>query len=260
MVYSFMPRPIALITGATAGIGRATAAKLAKENFNLIVTGRRGKLLEQLAEELTRQCRVEIWPLRFDISKRAAVDAAFKSLPSAWRPIAVLVNNAGLALGREPIQEGNVDDWETMIDTNLKGLLYVTRLVLPQMVTANAGHIINLGSIAGKEVYPSGNVYSMTKHAVVALSKAMRLDLVAHNIKVTVINPGYVRTEFASVRYRGDQQKITAAYEGFQTLAPEDVAEAVYFALSRPAHVNIDEILLTPAAQASVVHIHRATA
>ena len=208
---------VALITGATSGIGKATALKAAEAGFNIIITGRRSDRLEQLAREIQEK-GVEVLPLHFDIRQQTAVQQAIENLTGNWRNIAVLVNNAGLAVGVSPIQEGVLDDWERMIDTNIKGLLYITRAVAPLMIANNAGHIVNLASIAGKEVYPGGNVYCATKHAVDALSKAMRTDMLKHNIKVTNIAPGMVETEFSIVRYKGDEEAARNVYKGMTPL------------------------------------------
>jgi 3-hydroxy acid dehydrogenase / malonic semialdehyde reductase len=240
-----------LITGATAGIGKATAQIFAQHKWNVIITGRRKNLLEELAEELQSEFGINVYSLNFDIQDRNQVEQAITSLKTDWKQIDVLVNNAGLALGRELFQSGNVDDWETMIDTNVKGLLYITKAVLPVMIARKSGHIINLSSTAGKEVYPAGNVYCATKHAVEALTKSLRIDLIEHSIKVTSISPGVVDTEFSKVRFKGDVSKAESVYKGYVPLYAEDVADAIYYAASRPAHVNISDILLTCTAQAN---------
>lgn len=236
-----------LITGATSGIGLATAKILATQAYRLILCGRRRERLEQLKKELA----TEVHLLAFDIRDRQAVTAALDSLPTDFKTIHVLLNNAGNAHGLAPIGEGNPDDWDAMIDINVKGLLYVSKAVIPQMMERREGHIINIGSIAGKEVYPKGNVYCASKHAVDALNKGMLQDLNPYGIKVTAINPGLVETEFSLVRFKGDSERADAVYQGFQPLLPEDVAEVILFALSRPAHVNIGDLLLLPTAQAS---------
>jgi 3-hydroxy acid dehydrogenase / malonic semialdehyde reductase len=240
-----------LITGATAGIGKATAQIFAQHKWNVIITGRRKNLLEELAEELQSEFGINVYSLNFDIQDRNQVEQAITSLKTDWKQIDVLVNNAGLALGRELFQSGNVDDWETMIDTNVKGLLYITKAVLPVMIARKSGHIINLSSTAGKEVYPAGNVYCATKHAVEALTKSLRIDLIEHSIKVTSVSPGVVDTEFSKVRFKGDVSKAEGVYKGYTPLYAEDVADAIYYAASRPAHVNISDILLTCTAQAN---------
>ena len=225
---------IALITGATSGIGQATALKAAEAGFDVIITGRRNDRLQELAESI-RQKGADVLPLAFDIRQSGEVETAIRNLGGKWRDISVLVNNAGLAVGVAPIQEGVLDDWERMIDTNVKGLLYITRAVAPLMIARNTGHIVNLASIAGKEVYPGGNVYCATKHAVDALSRAMRTDMLKHHIKVTNIAPGMVETEFSIVRYKGDKEAADKVYQGMTPLTNEDIAETIIFAITRPA-------------------------
>ncbi|HKL07482.1 MAG TPA: SDR family NAD(P)-dependent oxidoreductase [Bacteroidales bacterium] len=242
---------IALITGATSGIGRATAKKLAQNNFDVIITGRRQELLEDLKEEIESESSGRVNILKFDVRNKEEVDKAIDSLPSDWEDIKVLVNNAGLAVGLSHINDGVVDDWERMIDTNIKGLLYMSRKISPRMVEKKQGHIINIGSTAGREVYEKGNVYCSTKHAVVALSQAMRIDMLKHKIKVTVINPGMVETEFSLVRFKGDNEKADKVYQGFTPLYGEDVADAVLYVVTRPEHVCINDIILTATAQAN---------
>ena len=251
-----MMNKIALVTGATSGIGKATASKLAGAGYDLIITGRRGDRLETFAEELRAQGR-EVLPLHFDVRDQQAVHEAITSLPEAWKQIDVLVNNAGLAVGTNPIQEGILEDWERMIDTNVKGLLYVTREVAPLMIARNGGHIVNLGSIAGKEVYPGGNVYCATKHAVDALSKAIRVDMLKHHVKVTNIAPGMVETEFSIVRYKGDEQAAKNVYNGVTPLSGEDIADTILFAVTRPAHVCLNDIVIMPTAQANSRDVNR---
>ncbi len=245
-------RKIALVTGATAGIGTAVAEILAENGYNLIITGRRKELLDELKSELGVKFKSDVLVLNFDIRDRAHTEAAIDNLPKPWKSIDVLINNAGLAAGLAPIQEGSVDDWDQMIDTNIKGLLYVTRKVAPLMVKRGSGHIVNISSIAAKEVYENGNVYCATKHAVDALTKGMRIDLVKHGIKVTSIAPGMVDTEFSLVRFKGDKTRADKVYEGLVPLSAHDVAEAIWFALSRPAHVNINDMLIMPTAQANI--------
>jgi 3-hydroxy acid dehydrogenase/malonic semialdehyde reductase len=242
---------IALITGATAGIGRATALLLARNEYNVIITGRRSELLDKLELEIRSKTSSEVLSLSFDVRDRSAVKAAVESIPENWKSIDILLNNAGLAAGFSHIHEGDIDDWEQMIDTNIKGLLYVTRAVSPGMVERKTGHIINIGSIAGKEVYEKGNVYCSTKFAVDALSRGMRIDLVDHGIKVTAIHPGAVETEFSIVRFKGDKQKADKVYEGMTPLYDKDIAEAILFIVTRPPHVNINDMLIMPTAQAS---------
>lgn len=250
---------VALITGATSGIGEATAHIFAQHNYRLIITGRRYDRLSRLSAHLTEKYNTAVLPLCFDVRNMDAATQALASLPLEWQQIEVLVNNAGLSLGLDPVHEGDIADWETMIDTNIKGLLYITRLIAPGMVSRKQGHIINIGSVAGKDVYLKGNVYCATKHAVDALSKAMRMDLLPHGIKVTQIAPGAVNTEFSTVRFHGDNERAASIYEGFEPLNAADVAEAVWFAASRPAHVNVNDMLLMPAAQASASQIFRKT-
>lgn len=249
-------KKIALITGATSGIGQATALKAAEAGFDIILTGRRQDRLEQLAEEI-RQKRSEVLSLCFDVRDAEAVKKAIENLDDKWKKIAVLVNNAGLAVGVSPLQEGILDDWERMIDTNIKGLLYVTRAVAPLMIQNNNGHIVNIASIAGKEVYPGGNVYCATKHAVDALSRAMRTDMLKHNIKVTNIAPGMVETEFSLVRYKGDATAAKNVYKGMTPLTNEDIADTILFAITRPAHVCLNDIVIMPTAQANSRDVKR---
>jgi len=242
---------IALITGATAGIGRATALLLARNEYDVIITGRRSELLDKLELEIRSKTSSEVLSLCFDVRDRKAVESAVKSIPENWKSIHILVNNAGLAAGFSSIHEGDIDDWEQMIDTNIKGLLYITRAISPGMVDRKAGHIINIGSIAGKEVYEKGNVYCSTKFAVDALTRGMRTDLVDYGIKVTAIHPGMVDTEFSIVRFKGNKKKAARVYDGLTPLYDNDIAEAVLFAVSRPPHVNINDMLIMPTAQAS---------
>jgi 3-hydroxy acid dehydrogenase / malonic semialdehyde reductase len=242
---------IALITGSTSGIGKATAELFAKNGYNIIITGRRKERLEEFSQQLKSNYKVDVLSLNFDVRNVMEVENAIISIPDEWKKINVLVNNAGLAVGLNSIQEGVIDDWERMIDTNVKGLLYVTRFLSPFMIENGFGHIINLGSIAGKEVYANGNVYCATKHAVDALNKGMRIDLLPHNIKVTAINPGMVDTEFSIVRFKGDDQRAKNVYKGMQPLKSEDIAETIYWVASRPAHVNINDIIIMPTVQAN---------
>ena len=241
---------IALITGATSGIGRAVADIFAENKYNLIVTGRRSERLQELKAALERQHGISVLALCFDVRDNDEVVRNIESLPVEWRNIDVLVNNAGLAVGLNHIQDGVLDDWERMIDTNIKGLLYVTRAVSPLMIARNSGHIVNICSIAGKEVYENGNVYCATKHAVDALSKAMRIDMLGHNIKVTNICPGAVETEFSIVRFKGDTQRAAGTYKGIEPLTGRDIAECIYFAVSLPKHVCINDMMIMPTAQA----------
>lgn len=240
----------ALITGATSGIGRAVADIFAENKYNLIVTGRRSERLQELKAALERQHGISVLAICFDVRDNDEVVRNIESLPVEWRNIDVLVNNAGLAVGLNHIQDGVLDDWERMIDTNIKGLLYVTRAVSPLMIARNSGHIVNICSIAGKEVYENGNVYCATKHAVDALSKAMRIDMLGHNIKVTNICPGAVETEFSIVRFKGDTQRAAGTYRGIEPLTGSDIAECIYFAVSLPEHVCINDMMIMPTAQA----------
>ncbi len=242
---------IALITGATSGIGKAVALKLAENGFDVIITGRRVKRLNELEKKIISKYNVKALSLNFDVRKKEEVFNAIDNLPKKWTDIDILVNNAGLALGMGTFDKGNIDDWEQMIDTNIKGLLYISRKISPGMIEKGRGHIINIGSIAGKEVYPSGNVYCSTKHAVDAITKAMRLDFVEYGIKVTQIAPGMVNTEFSQVRYNGDKEKADKVYEGLTPLYAEDIADAVLFAITRPKHVNINDMLIMATAQAN---------
>ena len=249
---------IALITGASSGIGEATAILLAKNNFDLIITGRRKERLKSLQDKIQAASPVKVLILNFDIRILAENEAAINSLPDEWRKIDVLINNAGLAAGFSNIQDGLVDDWERMIDTNIKGLLYMTRLVSNIMIENGKGHIINISSIAGKETYPMGNVYCASKHAVQSLTKGMRLDLLKHGIKVSSVSPGAVETEFSVVRFHGDSERAKQVYNGFTPLIAADIAETILFILTGPAHVNIDDILIMPTAQAYSRDFNRA--
>jgi NADP-dependent 3-hydroxy acid dehydrogenase YdfG len=247
----------AIITGATSGIGEATAHSFAKRGFGLILTGRRSKRLHNLAELLRNEYTVKVHSLEFDIRNSRATRTSIESIPPDFRPIDILVNNAGLALGLEPVQLGDVDDWDRMIDTNIKGLLYVTRAVSPLMVSRGKGHIINLGSIAGREVYENGGVYCATKHAVEALSKSMRIDMLEKGVKVTTVCPGATATEFSIVRFKGDDDKAKKVYEGYQALTPTDIAEIITWIVTLPEHVCINDILIMPTAQANAVKFVR---
>ena len=248
---------IALITGATAGIGEACAQIFAANKYNLVLAARRQDRLEKMAEKITEQYGVMVKTLVLDVRERNAVAEKLNWLPAEWKQVDVLVNNAGLCLGLDPIDKGDITDWDTMFDTNVKGLLYVTKTVSAWMVEQRSGHIINLGSIAAKEVYPNGNVYCATKHAVDALSKGMRIDLLPYNIKVTAIHPGPAETEFSEVRFKGDKERAKKVYTGYQALTAADIADVIWFAVSRPAHVNINDLLIMPAAQATATIINR---
>ncbi len=247
---------LTLITGATSGIGQACAEKFAANNHDLIITGRRESRLKELAEKLKKNYGIQVLPLSFDIRNKKEVDESVAKIPSDWK-VEILLNNAGLAAGLSPIQEGSVEDWEQMIDTNIKGLLYISKAIIPKMIEQGKGHIINIGSIAGKEVYPQGNVYCASKHAVDALTKGMRLDLLPHGIKVSQVAPGLVETEFSLVRFKGDTEIAEKVYQGYEPLKGEDVADAVYYIASLPPHVNINDLLIMPTAQANATTLHK---
>lgn len=246
---------IAVITGASSGIGWATAKALAREGMQLIICGRRAERLTQLAKELPQATAVQ--PLVFDVRDASAVQAAFASLPTDWQAIDILVNNAGNAHGRDPIHTGDLADWDAMIDSNVKGLLYVSRAVLPGMVARRSGHIVNIGSLAGKEVYPNGNVYCASKHAVDAITQGMRIDVNGTGVRVSAINPGLVQTSFSSVRFKGDEEAAAKVYDGYQPLQAEDVADIIAFTVTRPAHVNIADLLLLPTDQANSTTVNK---
>ncbi|MDA9554755.1 SDR family oxidoreductase [Pelobium sp.] len=245
---------IALVTGATSGIGKACAQVYAQNGYQLILTGRRADRLSELKEQLESDYPVKAYTLCFDVRDRNAVEENLQSLPSDLKNVSVLINNAGLSQGLDSLQNGSLDDWDTMIDTNIKGLLYVSKIVSNWMIKAKKGHIVNIGSIAGKEVYANGNVYCATKHAVDALNKAMRIDLLPHGIKVTGIHPGAVETEFSIVRFHGDTEKAAKVYEGYDPLVAQDIAETIYFTTSRASHVNINDLVIMPTAQASAFY------
>jgi 3-hydroxy acid dehydrogenase / malonic semialdehyde reductase len=244
-----------LITGATAGIGEASAEIFAKNGYNLILTGRRMERLTKLEKKLKDKYKVKITTLNFDVRNYEEVKPAIASLTGEWKKINILINNAGLAVGLGTIDEGVIDDWDRMVDTNVKGLLYVSREVIPLLKEQGMGHIINIASIAGKEVYQKGNVYCATKHAVDALSRAMRIDLLPYRIKVTNIAPGAAETEFSLVRYKGDTEKAVNVYKGFEPLTAADIAEIIFFAATRPMHVCLNDIVIMPTAQANTVHL-----
>ncbi len=250
-------KKIVVITGATAGIGEACAHIFAKNGYQLILTGRRKDRLEKLSSALSSKCKSKVHCLSFDVRNFDETQAAINSLPKDWSQIDILINNAGLAAGFGPIQDGDINDWNQMIDTNQKGLLHVSKCIIPLMIARNAGHIINIGSIAGKEVYLNGNVYCATKAAVDAITKGMRIDLLKYGIKVTQVAPGAVETEFSLVRFHGDEAAAAKIYEGFTPLTAKDVADVVYFAANLPAHVNINDMIVVPTAQANTSHTHR---
>jgi len=248
---------IALITGATSGIGKSTAFEFAKHGYNLIITGRRQDRLTDLKNNLLNQFSIKVLDLCFDVRDSKQVETVLSNLPTEFKNIDVLVNNAGLAAGLASIQDGELNHWEQMIDTNIKGLLYVSKQIASIMIQNKKGHIINIGSIAGKEVYANGNVYCATKHAVDALNKGMRIDLLPHGIKVSSVNPGMVETEFSIVRFDGDEERAKKVYENIVPLKPEDVAETIYWMASRPAHVNINDIIIMPTIQANATTVLR---
>lgn len=248
---------IALITGATSGIGEACAHLFAQQGYHLILLARRDNLLQKLGDYLESNYAVEVKKIQADVRDKENINYVLETLPQNWKNIDVLINNAGLSQGLEPIDKGDPEDWDRMIDTNIKGLLYVTKIVSNWMISQKSGHIINIGSIAGKEVYANGNVYCATKHAVDALNQAMRIDLLPHGIKVTGIHPGAVETEFSIVRFKGDEGRAKKVYDGFEPLVAKDVADVIWFAVSRPAHVNINDLVVMPAAQASATQLVR---
>lgn len=244
-----------LITGVTSGIGRATAILLAQKRFKLIICGRRTERLRELAFELGKDTEVMI--RSFDVRDRNVVNQQLDTLPDPWKKIDILINNAGNAYGLAPVHEGDLEDWDNMIDINVKGLLYVSRKILPGMVERKSGHIINIGSIAGKEAYANGNVYCASKFAVDAITQGMRIDLNDYNIRVGAVNPGLVETEFSLIRFKGDEQKAAGVYDGMTPLTAEDIAEILLFIISRPSHVNIADLLVLPTAQATATKVHR---
>jgi 3-hydroxy acid dehydrogenase/malonic semialdehyde reductase len=246
-----------LITGATAGFGKAIAYKFAEHGWNIIITGRREERLKEIENDIQKNYEVKVLSLNFDVRNRKDVEQSIHDLPHDWKKIDVLVNNAGLASGLSLIQDGNIDDWEVMIDTNVKGLLYVSRAVMPLMIENKSGHIINLGSIAGKEAYMKGNIYCATKFAVDAISKSMRIDLLQKGIKVTQIAPGAAETEFSLTRFHGDSERAKKTYEGYTPLYAEDIADIAFFAATRPAHVVLNDIVVTPLAQANTSYIFK---
>ena len=251
-----MGKKIVLITGATSGFGEATAKLFAKNGHSLIITGRRAERLEKLSKELVAEYNVEVLPLCFDVQNSVEVEKAISSLTEKWKNIDVLVNNAGLASGYGTIQDGNIEDWDKMINTNVKGLLYVTKNITPLMIKRQKGHIINIGSTAGKEVYLNGGVYCASKHAVDAISKGLRIDLLEHGIKVTQICPGAAETEFSKVRFHGDKEKAKNVYKGYQPMSAEDIAELIFYSATLPAHLFINDLVVTSLAQANSFYIN----
>ncbi len=251
---------IVLVTGATSGIGRATAYRFASNGFDIILAGRRKDRLDDISLDIQEKFNVKTLILELDVRNRAAVDSTLSQLAPEWQKIDILVNNAGLASGLDTIQEGSIDDWDKMIDTNVKGLLYVSKAVIPMMIKHGKGHIINIGSTAGKEVYLKGNVYCASKHAVDAITKGMRIDLLGTGIKVTQIAPGAAETEFSLVRFHGDAEKAKKVYEGYQPMTPEDIAEIIFYTTTLPDHLCINDLVLTSVAQANSFYIHRENA
>jgi NADP-dependent 3-hydroxy acid dehydrogenase YdfG len=249
-------KKIIMVTGATAGFGMAIAKKFATNGYNVIITGRRKERLDNLEKEL-QGMGAKVLSLNFDVRNRFEVEDVINGIPDEWKNIDILLNNAGLAVGMDHIDEGNIDDWDRMIDTNVKGLLYVTRAVAPLMSARNSGYIFNISSIAGKEEYEYGNVYCASKHAVDSLSRSMRIDLVKHNIKVTNIAPGMAETEFSLVRFKGDKERANKIYAGMDAMTGDDIAEAVFYCASMPPHVCINDLVITPTQQASVIYNNR---
>ena len=248
---------IVCITGASSGIGAACAEVFAREGSALILSARRGERLENVARTIRERYRVKVHSMCLDVTRQRDVENVFASLPEEWQAIDILVNNAGLSRGLDKIQEGKIQDWEEMIDTNVKGLLYVSRAVLPGMVQRNRGHVINIGSIAGRQLYPGGNVYCASKFAVRALNQGMKMDLLGTQVRVSSVDPGLVETEFSEVRFHGDKERAKKVYADMRPLNGDDVAEAILFCATRPPHVNILEVVLVPTAQASVRDVHR---
>lgn len=247
----------AFITGTTSGFGRAFALRLAQLGYNLVITGRRKERLDELSAQIKKNFNVEVLPLNFDVRDKKVCESAINSLPEKFQQIDLLVNNAGLAAGASPFDESDLDDFERMLDTNVKGLLYITKLIIPDMIKRQAGHIVNISSIAGIEVYPNGHVYCASKHAVNAITKGMRMDLVKYGIRVSSISPGMVETEFSIVRYHGDEDKAKAVYKGLVPLSADDIADALEFIVTRPPHVMINDIQINPAQQANTYISHR---
>lgn len=252
-----MAGKIILVTGATSGFGKAIAEKFAAAGWNCIITGRRKEKLEEWSTYLRTTYGNEVLPLHFDVQNREITTTTLQQLPAGWQQIDVLVNNAGLALGRDSFEAASLDDWDTMIDTNLKGLLYVSKAIVPYMIQNGKGHIINIGSTAGKEVYPNGNVYCATKHAVDAITKAQRIDLLPHRIKVTALHPGAAETEFSDVRFKGDGSKAKAVYEGYEPLHAADIADVAFYCATLPEHVCINDLVVTCTAQANSFFTHK---
>jgi 3-hydroxy acid dehydrogenase/malonic semialdehyde reductase len=250
---------IVFITGASSGIGKACADAFAQRGANLILTARRFSIIKKLSQSLKKKYKIKTFIAHLDVRNKEEVKKIVFSLPKEWKKIDILINNAGLARGFSDIDEGEIEDWDEMMDTNVKGLLYISREILPLMVKRKRGHIINIGSIAGHFVYPKGNVYNASKFAVNAITRAMRLDLYEKEIKISTVDPGMVETDFSKVRFRGNKEKAKKVYEGMKPLTAEDIADAVLYCATRPLHINIDEIMMTPTAQASAIHVKRKT-
>ena len=248
---------IVLITGATSGIGEACSKKYAAAGHDLIITGRRADRLTEVKKELETSFSINVLALAFDVQDRKAVTEILGTLPEEWQHIEILINNAGLAIGRDSFEDADLDDWETMLNTNVHGLLYVSKIIIPLMIARKKGHIVNLGSIAGKEVYEKGNVYCASKFAVDAINKAMRIDLLKHNIRVTGIHPGAVETEFALVRFKGDEDKAAATYNGIVPLTSDDIADTIFYCTQLPAHVCINDLVITCTRQANAFYFNR---
>jgi NADP-dependent 3-hydroxy acid dehydrogenase YdfG len=257
MPLTSVKQQIVFITGASSGIGRATAAAFAAEGSHLILAARRGDRIEELSEGLCQQHGIETLAFTLDVRDADAVAAVVSGLPERWQPIDILVNNAGLSRGLDKIHEADLQDWEEMIDTNVKGLLYVTRAVVPGMVARGRGHVVNLGSVAARDAYPGGNVYCATKSAVAMITRGMRMDLLGAGVRVTNIEPGMVETEFSKVRFHGDEERAKKVYQGIDPLTPEDIADAIVWAVTRPGHVNIQDMLILATAQANATMAHR---
>lgn len=248
---------IIFITGASSGIGKSCAYQFAKDKAKLILSARRLELVNEIADDIKNKFQTEVMTFQLDVKKRKDVESAINNLPTEWKNIDVLINNAGLAKGFAKLHEDNPDNWEEMIDTNIKGLLYVTHAIVPLMVKRKQGHVINIGSIAGRMAYPNGSVYCATKHAVLAINNSLRMDLIDKNIRVSTVDPGMVETNFSNIRFNGDKERAKNVYKGLQPLVAEDIADAVYYCATRPKHVNISEIVITPTAQANAFIAYR---
>lgn len=248
---------IIFITGSSSGIGKSCAYQFAKEKAKLILSARRLELVNEIADDIKNKFQTEVMTFQLDVKKRKDVENAINNLPTEWKNIDVLINNAGLAKGFAKLHEDNPDNWEEMIDTNIKGLLYVTHAIVPLMVKRKQGHVINIGSIAGRMAYPNGSVYCATKHAVLAINNSLRMDLIDKNIRVSTVDPGMVETDFSNIRFNGDKERAKNVYKGLQPLVAEDIADAVYYCATRPKHVNISEIVITPTAQANAFVAYR---